>query len=230
MMKGAGPNSKQALVAGFEPYGGFGRNPAAEIALALDGASIAGHKVIGRVLPVAYRGLAERLETLVDDVQPSLVIVLGLAPGESLIRLERFGLNIADFEIADNEGLRLDDALIAANGATALRASLPLRAIARALLENGIPVCLSSTAGSYLCNAALYHLMRILESRSPSSLGGFIHLPYIPEQVASMLADGHGNPRLALHQRADLASMDLPLQIKAISIAIAATVAAAKQS
>jgi pyroglutamyl-peptidase len=227
MMSGANPYSNKVLVTGFELYGGWARNPAAEIARGLDGGAIAGHQVIGRTLPVAYVGLAERLEALVDELRPVVVIALGLAPGEPLIRLERFGLNLADFEIADNEGLRLDDAVIAANGATALRASLPLRAIERALLENGIPARLSSTAGSYLCNAALYHLMRILENRSPPSLGGFIHLPYIPEQVASMLAEG--NPRSALHQEAHLASMELPLQIKAVSIAIAATLAPAKR-
>ena len=212
--------TKKVLVTGFEPYGGRGRNPAAEIAHALDGGSIGGHEVIGRTLPVAYRGLAERLQALVEELRPRLVIALGLWPGESLIRLERFGLNIADFEIADNEGLRLNDALIEANGATALRASLPLRAIERALLESGIPVRMSSTAGNYLCNVTLYSLMRILESRSPNTLGGFIHVPYIPEQVAAMLAEGKRNPRLELHQRADLASMELSLQTKAVSIAI----------
>jgi pyroglutamyl-peptidase len=217
--------ANKVLVTGFEPYGGRGRNPAAEIAGALDGSTIAGHTVIGRTLPVAFRGLAERLEGLVDEMKPRVVIALGLWPGESLIRLERFGLNLADFEIADNEGLRLNDALIEANGATALRASLPLRAIERALLENGIPVRLSSTAGNYLCNVTLYQLMRILESRSLRILGGFIHIPYIPEQVAAMLAEGKHNPRLEMHQRADLASMDLAVQTKAISIAIATTLA-----
>ena len=219
----------KVLVTGFEPYGGRGRNPAAEIAGALDRSTIAGHTVIGQTLPVAFRGLAERLEALVDEVTPRVVIALGLWPGESLIRLERFGLNIADFEIADNEGLRLDDALIEANGATALRASLPLRAIERALLENGIPVRLSSTAGNYLCNVTLYRLMRILESRSQRTLGGFIHVPYIPEQVAAMLAEGKRNPRLEMHQRADLASMDLAVQTKAVSIAIATTLAEIEQ-
>lgn len=221
--------ANNVLVTGFEPYGGRGRNPAAEIALALDGRTIASHAVIGRTLPVAFSGLAERLETLVDEVKPRVVIALGLWPGESLIRLERFGLNIADFEIADNEGLRLNDALIEANGATALRASLPLRAIEQSLLENGIPVRLSSTAGNYLCNVTLYQLMRILESRSPRTLGGFIHIPYVPEQVAAMLAEGKRNPRLEMHQRADLASMDLAVQTKAVSIAIATTLAEVKR-
>jgi len=44
-------------------------------------------------------------------------------------------------------------------------------------------------------------------------------------QVAAMLAEGKRDPRLEMHQRADLASMDLAVQTKAVSIAIATTLA-----
>jgi len=135
---------KVVLVTGFEPYGGRGRNPAAEIAKALEGQTIAGHRVVGRTLPVSYRGLADRLAALVEEQHPVVVISLGLWPGEPMIRLERFGLNLADFEIADNEGAILIDEAIEANGATGLLASLPLRAIEQALLAAGIPARLSA--------------------------------------------------------------------------------------
>jgi pyroglutamyl-peptidase len=216
---------KVVLVTGFEPYGGRGRNPAAEIAKSLEGRTIAGHRVIGRTLPVSYRGLADRLAALVEEHHPVVAISLGLWPGEPMIRLERVGLNLADFEIADNEGTILVDQPIAANGATGLLASLPLRAIEQALLAAGIPVRLSATAGTFLCNVTLYSLMRIIEQRSPTALGGFIHVPYVPEQVALLLAETRREQRLELHQRSDLASMELSTQISAVSIAIAATLA-----
>ena len=79
-----------ALVTGFEPYGGRGLNPSALLARALDGAQIAGLAVAGRCLPVAMAGLGERIETLLAETQPSLVVALGLAPGEPVIRLDRF--------------------------------------------------------------------------------------------------------------------------------------------
>ena len=101
------PRQRPVLVTGFEPYGGRGRNPAAEIAKALDGRMIAGHQVVGRTLPVSYRGLVERLGALIDEHNPAATISLGLWPGEPVIRLERFGLNLADFEIADNDGGKL---------------------------------------------------------------------------------------------------------------------------
>jgi pyroglutamyl-peptidase len=212
--------AKTILVTGFEPYGGRRINPAAEVAKALDGATIDGFALIGAILPVSERGLRERLDALLAELRPAIVISLGLAPGESMIRLERFGLNLLDFEIADNEGARLEDAPVEANGGTAVRASLPLRAIERALLDAGIPARLSSTAGTFLCNATLYCLVRILEQRFPAALGGFIHLPYLPEQVAQLLADGKRDRRIELAQRSDLASMDLATQLRAVRIAV----------
>src|SRR5713101_4505266 len=130
---------KTVVVTGFEPYGGRRVNPAAEVAKALDGSVVDGYAVIGRILPVSQRNLRERLEALVSELCPAVVISLGLAPGEKMIRLERFGLNLLDFETADNDGARLADLAIEVDGATGVRASLPLRAIERALLGAGIP-------------------------------------------------------------------------------------------
>src|SRR5436305_14488233 len=184
------PSRRTVLVTGFEPYGGRRINPAAEVAKALAGTIVDGFTVSGAILPVSQRGLGGRLEAMLAELAPAIVGSLGLAPGEPMIRLERFGLNLLDFEIPDNDGIRLADAPIEANGSTAVRASLPLRAIETALLEAGIPARLSSTAGTYLCNATLYGLIRRLEARLPTSLRGFFHLPYPPEPVAQPLAHG----------------------------------------
>lgn len=209
-----------ALVTGFEPYGGRSVNPSAALARALDGARIDALTVVGRTLPVALTGLAERLAGWLDELEPALVIALGLWPGEPMIRLERFGINLADFEIADNAGARVEDAMVVADGATALAATLPLRVIERALLAEGIPVRLSNTAGTYLCNATLYTLLHRLERRGRRAPCGFIHLPYLPEQVAAMLAEARAG-RIELNQRADFASMDLATMTRAVTLALA---------
>src|SRR6516165_3327536 len=152
-----------ALVTGFAGYGGRGRNPAGEAAKALEGRSIGGLAVKGRVLPVSYGTLQADLRGLVDELRPRLVIGLGLWPGEPMIRLERVGINVADFEIPDNEGAFLSDMPISGNGAAAVMSTLPLRDIEASLLAAGIPVRISSTAGTFLCNAT--HSIR--RSRTP---------------------------------------------------------------
>jgi len=212
--------SRTGLITGFEPYGGRALNPSAQLARALDGTEIAGLRVVGRTLPVAITGLAARVDALLDETRPALVIALGLAPGEAMIRLERFGVNLADFEIADNAGERPTDATIVPEGAAARAATLPLRAIEKALLDEGIPVRLSTSAGAYLCNAILYLLLGALERRHWRVPCGFIHLPYLPEQVARIFADARAG-KIEVNQRADTASMDLELMERALRRAIA---------
>src|ERR1039458_8017337 len=101
--------SEVALVTGFSGYGGRGRNPSAEVAKALDGKAIAGLRVVGRVLPVSYAKLQPLLQDLFEELKPRVVVSIGLWPGEPTIRLERVGINVADFEISDNEGAFLTD-------------------------------------------------------------------------------------------------------------------------
>jgi pyroglutamyl-peptidase len=211
--------AETALITGFEPYGGRALNPSAQLALALDGARIGGLRVMGRSWPVAFAGLAERIDAAIDEAQPALVIALGLCPGEAMIRLERFAVNLADFDIADNAGARPRDAAIARDGAVARAATLPLRAIEQALLATGIPARLSTSAGTYLCNATLFTLLGAVERRGWRIPCGFIHLPYLPQQVAQMLAEAQAG-RVEINQRADVASMDLAVMEQALRAAI----------
>lgn len=210
------------LLVGFEAYGGRGLNPAAEICKALDGQAIARTTVRSAVLPVSFDGMNARLDALIDRHSPSALICLGLWPGEAMIRLERFGVNLNDFEIPDNEGA-IKRGPIEPDGPAARRATLPLERIREALLDAGIPARMSSTAGNFLCNAILYVALGLLERRGATLPCGFIHLPYMPEQVAGMLNDVRSGRSLELHQRADLASMPLDLSIRAVGIAFETT-------
>jgi pyroglutamyl-peptidase len=187
------PPERRALLTGFEAYGGRGDNPSALVAEALDGQVIGGLKVVGRVLPVALAGLAARLERLIARTRPSLVIATGQAPGEPVIRLERIGVNLADFELPDNRGRRVRDRPLVRGAPDALFATLPLRAIHARLVARGIPARLSETAGLYLCNAALFHLLLALKGKVPC---GFVHLPSLPAQVARGGGGGRDDDRL----------------------------------
>ena len=140
-----------------------------------------------------------------------------------MIRLERVGLNMADFEIADNDGVVALGDSVKSNGQDAHFATLPLKAIEAALLAEGIPARISSTAGTYLCNACLFTLMDRLQSMSRAIAAGFIHVPYVPEQVAQILMQTRKTAELEIHQRADVASMELSRITRAVEIAIEAT-------
>lgn len=208
--------TRVALVTGFEPYGGLRGNPSADVARALDGTSIGGYAVVGCVLPVALDGLGHRIERLLARTNPALVVAAGLAPDESVIRLERVGLNLADFDLPDNRGRHARDRSLDPSGPNALFATLPLRAIERALLRHGIPVRLSESAGLYLCNAMLYRALRALDGRVPAVPCGFVHLPCTPGQAAVV----HGRGR---DERVPPPSMALETMIEAVRVAVAVT-------
>jgi pyroglutamyl-peptidase len=207
------------LVTGFQSYGGRSLNPAEELVKALDGTVIAGERVRGIGMPVDYRRLGPGIAAAIEETRPRAVIGFGLWPAEPVIRLERVAVNIADFEISDNQGLVAREP-VAEGGAPAYLSTLPLHAIHDRLLAAGVPCRLSGTAGTFLCNALMYHTLRACAESRPAPLCGFIHLPYLPQQVARLIRDTAEEARLELHQRADLASMSLQTMLEGARLAI----------
>jgi pyroglutamyl-peptidase len=142
-----------------------------------------------------------------------------------MLRVERIAVNIADFEIPDNVG-HMTRGAVAEGGAAAYVSTLPIHAIQDRLLEVGIPARLSGSAGTFLCNALMYHALRACAEQVPGVPCGFIHLPYVPEQVTALLLQMREWAKVELHQRADLASMALEVQIEAVRLAIETTLEA----
>lgn len=219
--------AERVLVTGFEPYGGRGSNPAGEVAMALHGRRVADAEIVGRTLPVSFARLQDEVAAMVTEVDPLVALGIGLWPGEPVIRIERLAINLADFEIADNQGTTLIDKPLHASGPAALAVTIPVRRIETQLLRAGIPARLSSTAGTFLCNACLHALLRAATTRPCPRRCGFIHAPYLPSQVAALLQANRQEARLELHQRADLASLDLATATRAVEIAVAVSVEAA---
>lgn len=210
------------LITGFQSYGGRAGNPAEDVVKALDGEQIAGRRVTGRTLPVRYAELGPQIARLIAETAPRAVICLGLWPGEPMLRLERIAVNIADFEIADNASALIRGAVVA-DGPAAYETTLPIHAIQDRLLDAGIPARLSGSAGSFLCNALMYHALRTCAGRNPVPACGFIHLPYLPQQVSTIVHDTRDEARFELYQRGDLASMALETMVEAIRLAIGTT-------
>ncbi len=212
--------SPRVLITGFEPYGGRAINPADEVMKRLEGRRIAGCDVTGRSLPVRLHGLDACIDSLLEEMKPDIVLSLGLWPGESVIRIERMALNIADFAIADNTGSRPIDEPLMTAGATALMSTLPIRAIETALLNTGIPAQVSNTAGTFLCNACMYRFLSAVARDEKPAKCGFLHLPYLPQQIARLLARRREEAALELHQQKDLASMSLDMMVHAVEVAV----------
>lgn len=182
------------LLTGFEPFGGEAVNPSQEIVRALDGATIAAHRVVGIVLPVSFAATVPMLEDLVERHRPALVLALGQAGGRSEISLERVAVNFIDARIADNDGLQPIDVPVVADAPAAYFTSLPAKAIVAQLRARGIPAAPSLSAGSFVCNQVFFAIAHLLATRLPQARGGFVHVPWLPQQAAQQ----PGQPSMAL--------------------------------
>lgn len=208
------------LITGFEPFAGLDTNPAADVAASLQGREIGGRPVVGRLLPVDFACYRKALEALLQETAPALYIGVGLASGEDMIRIERFGVNLADFDIPDNAGARPVGRAIEPEGPAARAATIPCAEIRAALLEAGIPARLSNSAGSYLCNATLFSALGLCAARGTPC--GFIHLPYASEQVAELLRAGKG----PLNGESLAPSLPIEMMVAAAEIAVAVAASA----
>lgn len=197
---------RHILLTGFEPFDGDTVNPSGEVAKRLDGRVVGDCVVRGVILPVQHEAARAAVAPLLEA--PGLIAVahLGLAGGRARVSLERVAVNVMDYTRPDAHGQVLSDVPCVAGGPAAYFSTLPLRRMLAALTAEAIPATISSTAGTYLCNDIMYTTLHALTRRGLTIPAGFVHLPYLP----SMVSD-HG---------LEEPSMDLPVMIRAIEIAL----------
>jgi pyroglutamyl-peptidase len=153
--------------------------------------------VVVQRVPCVFGAAITTLRAAIDAAAPLLVIGVGQAEGRIEMSIERVAINLDDGRIPDNAGRQPVDVAIEADGPAAYFATLPIKAITRALRAGGIPAAVSQTAGTFVCNHVFYGLMHYLATRpggAHGTRGGFIHVPMLPEQAARH----PGRPSMAL--------------------------------
>ncbi|MCF3141338.1 pyroglutamyl-peptidase I [Paenarthrobacter sp. AR 02] len=171
------------LLTGFEPFGEDAVNPSwVAVQRARDILRNEGHAVEALELPCVFGRSAAALNAAMDRLVPDVVVCVGLAGGRERVSLERVAINCDDARIPDNAGQRPIDQEVIRGGPAAYFSSLPIKAALRNLQIAGIKGEVSQSAGTYVCNHVFYALMHALASR-PGVRGGFIHVPYLPEQL-----------------------------------------------
>jgi len=169
-------SKRPVLLTGFEPFAGAESNPSWEAVSALDGVRIGGRRIIARRLPVTFFGAPRALGALLGEYEPALVLCTGVDAVRSAVYLERVAVNLADAGIPDNGGAQPVDTPLWKAGPAAYFATVPLKAMLAGVQQLGCPSAISYSAGTYVCNATFYSLMRALKRRADTR-GGFIHLP-----------------------------------------------------
>ncbi|HHY16870.1 MAG TPA: pyroglutamyl-peptidase I [Firmicutes bacterium] len=174
---------KNILVTGFDPFGGERVNPASRAVSRLTGMETNGYQIVTREIPTVFGKSGQVVQQAIQDLNPSVVINVGQAGGTHAIRVERLAVNMDDARIPDNENNQPEDSPIVIDGPVAYWSTIPVRRIVEELQQNGIPAFISYTAGTYVCNHVFYSTRHFVESNRLPIKVGFIHVPYLPEQV-----------------------------------------------
>lgn len=182
-----GKSPKRVLVTGFAPFGGEAANPSYEAVKALP-ERVCGAMLIKKGLPVVFGEAAQALKEAICETKPDVAVCTGQAGGVAAITLERVAVNLRDTTTSDNAGNVPQDEPVISDAPTAYFTKLPVKRIADCLQAQAIPTKLSLSAGTYVCNDVFFSLMHEIETNCPQTLGGFVHVPYLPAQAAQKSA------------------------------------------
>jgi pyroglutamyl-peptidase len=164
------------LVTGFEPWDNWSHNPSGDIALALDGASIAGCEIVSAILPVIHGEDIAIVKPLIKKHRPVAVVSLGLHGSASVVHIERVALNL---KVVDGK-----DFPVVQGGPDAYFATLPTREMVEEIQEAvQVPAKLTYSAGTFLCNHIMYQVLHHIDVHDLDIKAGFIHLPPTPDMV-----------------------------------------------
>ncbi len=196
------------LVTGFDPFGGEKVNPALEAVKSLPSV-IHGAEIRWVEIPTVFYKSADVLEAEIVRYQPDVVLCIGQAGGRASLTPERVAINQDDARIPDNQGNQPIDTPIRLDGEAAYFSTLPIKAMVQAIKEDGLPATVSNTAGTFVCNHLMYQALYLADKKFPNMRAGFMHIPYMTEQVIN---------------KPNTASMNLVDIVKGIEAAIGAIV------
>jgi pyroglutamyl-peptidase len=185
------------LVTGFDPFGGEPINPSWEAVGRLPDA-VKSIEIIKAQIPTSFGRSADVVRAAILEHDPDVVICIGQAGGQLAISAERVASNVSEGRIPDNDGNQPIDTRIRADGPAAYFTSLPVEAMVTAMKKTGIPAVVSNNAGAYVCNHLMYQVLYMIDHEFPGKRGGFVHVPYAPQQVVNK----PGEPALGIDEMA----------------------------
>lgn len=183
---------KKLLITGFDPFGGESINPAWEAVRLLPDV-IRDFELVKLEIPTVFGAAAQVVIDKAEEIHPDAIISVGQAGGRAAVTPEMVGINLRYASIPDNMGALPCDIPIAEGGPAAYFSTLPVRAMAKAICDAGLPGAVSYSAGSFVCNDVLYSLLHHFDETAVRA--GFIHVPFLPEQTVD-------KPSLPLEQTA----------------------------
>jgi pyroglutamyl-peptidase len=171
------------LLSAFDPFDKDLVNPALEAVKRVPDV-VNGTEIVKLEVPTVFRKSIDLLVAAIEKEKPDVVLCVGQAGGRFDVTPERVAINVDDARIPDNEGNQ-PVGPIYEDGNAAYFATLPIKAMVKRIRDAGLPASVSNTAGTFVCNHLMYGLLYHIAKSCSGIKGGFIHVPFIPEQVVN---------------------------------------------
>lgn len=166
------------LVTCFEPFGNDIEN-ASQTAVELLPDNIGRHEIVKSIIPVSFIQAPEALRQICCEVCPDIILMTGQA-ARANVCLERIAINWALSAAADNDGHKATGRRIYSEAPDGIFTQISVDDLASALSGLGLPVKVSNSAGTFVCNRLYFEALYAMAS-TPSL---FVHLPLTPRQAA----------------------------------------------
>jgi pyroglutamyl-peptidase len=105
-----------------------------------------------------------------------LLLLVGESSTARSLQVERLAVNVAHARLPDNAGAQPADEELVPGGDIGRRVRFDPRRAAKAAQAARVPCEVSSHAGTFCCNAALYHALGLTEKGNPAQVA-FVHVP-----------------------------------------------------
>jgi len=142
------------------------------------------------LLPSNFYECIQVVTNEISKLHPDVILLLGEYPGRNMITVERFTTNFNDsgrYGFHDLNHITVNGYPTNPKAPLAYRASLPIKAMVKAMRDQGIPADISDTAGTSLCNHLMFGVLDWIATSGEQHkhvVAGLVHLPFLPQVAA----------------------------------------------
>ncbi|VEU79964.1 pyroglutamyl-peptidase I [Haploplasma axanthum] len=160
------------LITAFDAFGNEKENISEIVLLSLND-KIHNIELVKHTIKTIFN--EDNIKTLINNIKPDYLIMLGEAQNRKTISLEKVAINYVNARIPDNNNFSLKDQLIINNAPLAYFTPFDLQKI-KSSIDNQL-IEISYTAGTFVCNYTYYIALNHIETSNFKTKGLFIHLP-----------------------------------------------------
>ena len=171
---------KRVIITAFEPFGEYRFNPTEEIVKRIHLSPFdLDTMIFVIILPCEYYAFSV-LDKAICEVNPNLVVSLGLSSSVTKLRIESRFKNLMESKYADNKGFKPQSQKIlkSRTAPNYVEANSNPQHYKKLLEDNNIPIEISSDADTFICNSLGFLTSYKITKENLNMENIFMHIPW----------------------------------------------------